>query len=157
MIFFISTALPIFAEEDLTKDKDIKTVEISTKNLEGKAKIGLSIGYPFGVTFGYRFSNYFELNTLVGTNYSSFTLGASGLFTVANFKVSEGFLPLSLGPAVNLHMGKSFGVDILGMLRLEYSFLDIPLNLYIEGGAGVAIDSGVKFKGAGALGVRYIF
>ena len=34
---------------------------------------------------------------------------------------------------------------------------DIPLNLFLEGGAGLRLTPDIKFTGSGALGIRYIF
>ncbi len=137
----------------------------------GSFKAGVALGYPTGVTAGWRISDKFELNALLGTNYLGFTVGVTPLFTVFEFDIEGQPLPLSVGPQVNFSIGAlGYGViiDILAAVRLEYTLKDIPLNLFIEGGLGVSIqtyesfygytpDSYVGFGGSGVIGARYVF
>ena len=62
-----------FAEElseemsQLKREKEPRTVRLDTNWLEYRAKLGLAIGYPWGITFGYHFSKTFEANVTAGT------------------------------------------------------------------------------------------
>ncbi len=148
------------------------TVHSNEIENQGIIKAGVSVGYPLGLTAGWSPSDIFELNLLVGTNYTGFTVGLSPLFTLVDINIADQPLPLSFGPALNLNI-MPYGLvdlDILAVLRLEYTLPKIPLNFFIEGGAGVNVNfyssafyglatgiNPVRFAGAGAIGVRYVF
>jgi len=164
----ISSASVYAAEKSLTEDRNIKTVTLDPKELEGKLKAGVVLGYPWGITTGYRFSNFFELNGTIGNDYYDFTTGVSGLFTILDLKISHEIFPLSIGPAIYTHFGhddndKHDGhdeytkVDLLGVARFEYSFKQIPLNLFIEAGFGIQLVKFADTAGSFAVGIRYIF
>jgi hypothetical protein len=142
----------------LGKDEEAKTVKVDTKWLENRAKLGLAIGKPWGLTFGYHFSNSFEGNLLLGSNFNidGVTVGGSGLFTLVNLDIADQIFPLSAGPAVYLNFFDPFTIDALGVARLEYTF-NIPLNLYIEGGIGINILDDLEFGWTAAVGARYVF
>lgn len=144
-------------ETGLGEDREIKTIRLDNKRGDDRLKAGLSLGYPFGLTAGYRFSNFFELNALAGSNYHDLTLGGSGLFTIANIDVSGEKFPLSIGPAFYSHFGKNYRFDALATARLEYSFEEIPLNLFVEAGAGIRLVEFAGPAGSFAIGVRFIF
>lgn len=169
-VFFILILIPTISftvEKSLTEDHDIKTISIDTKEIDGKLKAGVVLGYPLGITAGYRFSNFFELNGIIGSNYDDFTVGFNGLFTVLNFKISHEKFPLSIGPAINSYFDHHDGnnknkdeytkIDLLGVARFEYDFKEIPLNLFIEGGLGIQLVKFADFAGSFGIGVRYIF
>jgi hypothetical protein len=151
-------AMPL-AAQSVSKDKDIKTLQAPP---DGRAKIGLLLGMPSGVTFGYRFSNWFELNLTAGYNFlftSSALISTNALFTLVNIPVGDGqVMPLSLGPQVNFILGNEFFLETVADLRLEYTFPDIPLNLFGEFGFGVRFfDSNKWIAWNGGVGVRYVF
>ena len=159
-------ALPAFAFAEelgddlelLKSDKEAKTVKVDTKWLENRAKLGVAIGKPWGLTFGYHFAKSFEGNFLVGSNFNvdGVTVGGSGLFTLINFDIANQVFPFSLGPAAYFNFFDTFNIDALGVARFEYTF-KIPLNLYIEGGAGINILDEIEFAWTAAVGVRYVF
>ncbi len=160
-LLLVLTVFPLLAKSNLTEDRDIKTLEIPE---DGRAKLGLLLGYPSGITFGYRLSNWFELNTTVGYNMrfsDSAIISANGLFTLVNIPVgTAGVMPLSLGPQVNFILGnKLFYLETVADLRLEYTFPDIPLNLLVETGFGLRFFEGTENLLAwnGGIGVRYVF
>jgi hypothetical protein len=135
-------------------------VDLTELKSGGRFKLGLALGYPTGVTLGIRINNWMEPNFIVGSKFFGFTFGANFLFTVVNFSIGEhGFLPLSVGPAVLMHAGGLLGfqLDLYGVVRLEYSFQSVPINLFIEGGPGVSFVPIVWFQWTAAIGVRYIF
>jgi hypothetical protein len=144
--------------ELLKKDKEAKTVKVDTKWLENRAKLGLAIGKPWGLTFGYRFMKSFEGNLLVGSNFNmdGVIVGGSGLFTLVNFDIAGEIFPFSVGPAAHFNFFDPFTIDALGVARLEYTF-DIPLNLYLEGGAGISMLDDIEFAWTAAVAARYVF
>ncbi|MFP4563427.1 MAG: hypothetical protein ACLFRY_08955 [Spirochaetia bacterium] len=155
LVVLSAAAVPVFS-----RDREIKTVDLTDLKSGGRFKLGLALGYPTGVTLGIRINNWMEPNFIVGTKFRAFTFGGNFLFTIVNFSIGEhGFLPLSIGPAVLMHAGGpfAFGLDLYGVVRLEYSFQEVPINLFIEGGPGVSLTPIVWFEWTGALGVRYIF
>ncbi len=157
----------LFALTDLyAADDDVKTIDLDTTRLKNKVKAGVSLGYPTGLTAGYRFSDLFELNGTLGTDYDSFVFGANGLFTIAKLKIEGELFPLSIGPGFNFDVDDKdhdkdddtqVHLDILCVLRFEYDFKDIPLNLFIEGGSGLRTWEHYGFAGSFAIGARYIF
>lgn len=157
VILMICLIFPVFAEEKKVEDKEIKEISLDAKNLEDRAKIGVALGYPSGVVFGYRLANFLEANALLGTFYDGFTIGGNLMFTIADIKIKDQSFPLSLGPHLNFHMGDSFDMSLMGFIRWEYTFEDIPLNLYLEGGPGVFLLQGIDWTWSTSLGIRYVF
>ena len=155
VLMLVSGAL---TAQSVKEDKEIKTLQAPP---DGRAKLGLLLGYPSGVTFGYRFSNWFEGNITAGYNFiftKSALISANGLFTLVNIPIGDaGVMPLSLGPQVNFIFGNTFYIDIVADLRLEYTFANIPLNLFGEFGFGFRFFHNDWIAWNGGLGVRYVF
>jgi len=157
-------AFPVIALADQTGDqlelmkKEPKTVKIDGTWLDARAKLGLALGEPWGVVFGYHFTKTFEANILLGSRFKfdTFTVGGSGLFTLINFQIGKQIFPFSVGPAAYFDFGDGVSVDALGVVRIEYLF-DIPLNLYLEGGAGYTLFNRTGFAWTAAVGARYVF
>ncbi len=170
LIFFIMLSASIICTDILyAEDDGIKTIKIDTKKVEGKLKAGVALGYPWGITAGYRLSDIFELNGTVGSDYNDFTMGVNGLFSIVNLDISNEKFPISVGPALYSHFGHHDGndkngrddeytrIDLLGVVRIEYSFDEVPLNLFVEAGVGLEVVKFAEIAGSFAIGVRYIF
>jgi hypothetical protein len=173
IVFTLLILIPVAssaADRSITEDREIKTVTLDKNQSDGKLKVGLVLGYPWGITAGYSFSNYFELNGTLGSDYNDFIAGVNGLFTVVNLKISHEIFPVSVGPAVYSHNNhhddgndrhgrddEYTSVDLLGVARIEYSFEEIPLNLFIEAGLGVQVIEYAETAGSFSIGIRYIF
>ncbi len=163
LILLLFTAELIFSDEITfpeSRGKSEKKVNLDEidKKLEGKAKLGLSLGYPTGITFGYQMTDLAELNATVGLfDFDSISAGGSLLFSLFDLVAGDAVMPVSAGPAFYFHSGNRTKVDVLGILRMEYSFEESPLNIFIEGGAGIRTVPDTGFTGSGALGIRYIF
>jgi hypothetical protein len=170
LILFIVLSVSGICTEILSAEEgEIKTIKIDTKKVEGKLKAGVALGYPWGITAGYRFSNIFELNGTLGSDYNDFTMGVNGLFTVVKLDISNEKFPVSVGPALYSHFGHHDGndkngrddeytrIDLLGVARIEYSFDEVPLNLFVEAGLGLEVVKFADMAGSFAIGVRYIF
>lgn len=149
----------VLSAQSVGEDKEIKTLQGPP---DGRAKIGLLLGYPSGITFGYQLSNWFELNLTGGYNFlfsKSGIISVNSLFTIVNIPLGNaGVMPLSLGPQVNFIMGNKFYIDLVVDIRLGYTFSNIPLNLFAESGFGFRFfNSGDWWAWNGGLGVRYVF
>jgi hypothetical protein len=157
IILMICLVLPVFGQNKKVEDKEIKEINLNTESLEGRAKAGVALGYPSGLVFGYRLANYLEINALVGSFYDGFTLGGNMLFTLVDVMIKDQPFPLSAGPQLYVNLGDDFNMSALGIVRWEYDFKEVPLNLYIEGGPGLSFMDGIDFVWSSALGVRYVF
>jgi hypothetical protein len=167
--FIMLSVFNITVERLYAEDGEIKTIKLDTKKVEGKLKAGVALGYPWGLTAGYRFTNIFELNGTIGSDYNDFTVGVNGLFTVVNLDISNEKFPVSVGPALYSHFDHHDGndengrddeytrIDLLGVARVEYNFDEIPLNLFVEAGIGLEVVKFADIAGSFAIGVRYIF
>lgn len=159
VLALLALALTGAWSQNVTEDKDVGTLSVPD---DGRFKLGLLIGVPSGITMGYRFSNWFEANLTAGYNFlfvDSGIISANSLFTLTNIPIGDaGVMPLSLGPQVNFIVGNKFYIEVVGDLRLEYTFRDIPLNLFGEFGFGFRFfDEGDWIAVNGGLGVRYVF
>lgn len=147
----------VFLKSSGKSDKKVSLDKID-KNLEGKAKLGLSLGYLTGLTFGYQMTEELEINTVLGfSDFDTFSLSINTLIAFFDIEGGETVFPVTAGPALYIHAGNNVKIDILGIIRIEHDFNDIPLNLFLEGGAGLRLTPDIKFTGSGALGIRYIF
>ncbi len=167
------TATLLLISATIFAEKRVESTKPDGSDAVGSIKAGVVLGYPSGLTIGFRTSDVFEINAHVSSHYSDLSLGANVLFTLVDINISEEIFPLSIGPAVNINIPflanvyyngayvSNLNFDFLGMVRWEYSFKNIPLNLFIEGGLGlnVAFRSSVplSFTGSSAFGIRYIF
>ncbi len=162
-MIMIRTVSLLYSEETellKTEGKSDKNVSLDSidKKLEGKAKLGLSLGTVTGITFGFQATRIMELNAVVDIfDLGDFAGGMSVLFALLDLEAGDAVFPVTAGPAVVFKAGNNEKTDILGIIRIEYDFTDIPLNLYLEGGIGLKIIPDIKTAGEGALGVRYIF
>ena len=60
-VIILSASMSLYAA-------DVKTIDIDTSGLRGKMKAGVSLGYPTGLTAGYRFADPFEMNCMLVTD-----------------------------------------------------------------------------------------
>jgi hypothetical protein len=166
-LFLISVS--VFANDAIVEDL-YSSGSRGSSGSAGSFKAGVALGYPTGVTAGWRITDKFELNGLLGTKYTGFTIGVTPLFTLTDLNIADQPMPLSLGPQINLNTYYGYvDLDILAALRLEYTLPNTPVNFYVEGGLGININfyssaywgfsdySSVRIAGSGALGVRYVF
>jgi hypothetical protein len=161
LIFVGMMSMPVFADE-------------------GSLKAGAMAGDPSALTLGYRFSDTFEVNGLLGIgfgyySYAAVIIGANALFTVYTIDIEGQQFPLSIGPQVITAFGLDDYYDVFGFegllnVRLEYTFDEMPLNLFVEAGLGLGYTSwtwtffssdysGSEFGLAwsGSIGARYVF
>ena len=159
VLLLLSLALTGAFSQSVSEDREVKTLSVPQ---DGRFKLGLLMGVPSGITAGYRFSNWFEANLTGGYNFlfiNSGIISGNALFTLANIPLGDaGVLPLSVGPQVNFIVGNTFYIELVGDVRLEYTFQNIPLNLFGEFGFGFRFfDDGNWIAWNGGVGVRYVF
>jgi hypothetical protein len=155
LLFCITLSAGIFAESD---QSEIRTIQIRTEDLQGKAKLGLAFGYPSGISLGYRVSAVTEFNAFIGSYFNTgLALGSSIMFTYADLLIDELYFPLSMGPGAFLRLDTEIALAVMYMFRAEYDFTDIPFNLYIEAGPGISLLPALDFDWTASLGVRYVF
>ncbi len=159
IVIVFAAAVGIVSAQSLREDREIKT--LNEEALEGRVKAGVLLGMPSGATIGYRFSNWFETNLTVGYSFihkNSAVVRANSLFTVLEIPMGDaGMMPFSLGPQVSFFFGDKFVVQLVGDLRLEYTFEEIPLNLFVEGGFGFQFNDDDWIAWNSGIGVRYVF
>ena len=103
-----------------TKIKRSRNSASTQKIWKAGQKAGLAIGYPFGLTFGYRLANYLEANAFAGTHFhSDFAMGANLLFTIVNINMGDEVFPLSMGPALYCDFDDEFNMAAGATVRWE--------------------------------------
>lgn len=159
-------AVRLFAEEvQPARSGEIPEVQLRIPAKENRIHLGLSLGYPLGLTLGYKASERFEFDLFAGSHFNDFTAGVTALFTVLNINIEKERFPLSLGLSVYASFLETFNLEVLPIARLEYTFREVPMNLYVEAGPGLQMrfktagsaDGLLHFTGTGALGLRFVF
>ncbi len=151
----------------------------TTAFAKGRHKIGGTIGYNIGFSYGYEFTEFVELDLMLGVNPNGLYFAAAPLFTVYDPIVDGQHCPLSIGPAIGygLHFNSGYNYswdstvghyfEIAAPLRWEVFFKDAPkFNFFMEFGPGLAIDfhgtgkltttAHIKFAPRGGIGLRAI-
>ena len=146
-----------YLDSDGKSSKDI-SLESIDKKLEGKTKLGVALGTVSGITLGYQVTEIIELNAVIDIfSFENFKGSVNALFTLFDLDTGSAEFPVSAGPAFIFKTGNNEKAAVLGIIRIEYDFSDIPLNLFLEGGAGFDLTQDIEITGAGAFGIRYIF
>lgn len=137
------------------------TVAAFSLNAErGDLKVGVAVGYPYvGVTASLTTGNS-EWNGILGSDYNSFVLGVNSQFTIVEVPIGNLVFPISFGPQLLVIYRDWFALDGQITVRVEYTFDNIPLNLFVEGGGGVRFsfsNDPLRFSGSGMVGARWVF
>lgn len=135
-----------------------------------KTGIGLRAGYPAGLTVKHFISSKTALEGILATQWRGFVI--TGLFEAHKqladvnnlnwyygFGAHVGFWNGTSNRSYWMEPGTSYTVvGIDGILGLEYSFEDIPINLSIDWKPAFNLTGYTGFWGdGGALSIRYIF
>lgn len=128
-------------------------------------KLGFVAGYPSGLSLAYRFNKDFEMNGLIGTNFSDLAIGLDGMFRITDIVIAKEVFPLSIGPGVYAGTSWYWGGFYLGAffkVHAEYTFKNAPFNLFLETGPGLSTRSYSNafmpsFDWTGAFGARFVF
>jgi hypothetical protein len=132
-----------------------------------KTALGLRAGIPYGLTVKHFFDKTNALEGIVaGTRYGGFVI--SGLYESVHWTGEYPGLNWFVGGGAHIgfwdedpdyadsEAGGVFGID--GIIGLEYTFDEIPLNLSLDILPSFNIFGNTGWNGInGALSVRYVF
>lgn len=133
-----------------------------------KTSLGLRAGYPYGLTIKHFISKTDALEGLLASSYGGLTI--TGLYENEHWTgqypglnwffgggAHVGFWDQGSNPNVDdTYVGAVLGID--GIVGLEYTFDDFPLNLSLDLLPSVNLIGSTGWGGIfGALSVRYVF
>jgi len=142
----------------------IALISFSTFAQEYKTSLGLRAGWPYGLTVKHFISRTSALEGILASSWHGFVV--TGLYENENWTGSYPGLNWFWGvgahvgfwddnPHVNT-TGSVIGLD--GILGLEYTFDEIPLNLSLDILPSFNIFGATGWGGiGGALSIRYVF
>ena len=132
-----------------------------------KSAIGLRLGDPSGITFKTFINSTNALELIAGTGYWGHNFAVTGFYQWQNPTNWAPNLDWFVGPGAHVGFWNDYWKDeyntgILigfdGIIGLEYTFDDIPLNLGFGVGPTLQVTSGPGFfYWNGGFSVRYIF
>ncbi len=132
-----------------------------------KSAIGLRGGEPFGVTFKTFINSTNALELIVGSAYWWDTFAVTGFYQWQKPTDWTPNLDWYIGPGAHIGFRNSdpndiddrgallIGVD--GIIGLEYTLDDIPLNFTLGAGPSIHLTSKYWYHWNGGFAVRYIF
>lgn len=133
-----------------------------------KTSLGLRAGYPYGLTIKHFMGKYNAVEGILASNWGGFV--ATALFENENWTghypgfnwywglgAHVGFWDAGANRWVNsTYSGSVIGVD--GVLGLEYTFDEIPLNLALDILPSLNLIGTTGWDGIwGGLSIRYVF
>ncbi|MFN8239372.1 MAG: hypothetical protein U0X39_01305 [Bacteroidales bacterium] len=141
---------------------------VSVKGQDYKTSLGLRAGYPYGLTLKHFLSKSNAVEGILASNYGGFVITGllenehwtghyPGLNWYWGLGAHVGFWDAGANPHLNnTYTGSVIGID--GILGLEYTFDELPLNLSLDILPSVNIFGYSGFGGInGALSIRYVF
>jgi hypothetical protein len=141
---------------------------VSVKAQDYKTSLGLRAGVPYGVTVKHFLDKYNALEGIMAGRYGGFVITGlweserwTGKYPGLNWYwgagAHVGFWDAGNNPNIEpTYNGAVFGVD--GVLGLEYTFDEIPLNLSLDVLPTVNLFGSSGWGGInGALSIRYVF
>lgn len=129
-----------------------------------KSAIGLRGGDPSGITFKTFLNSTNAIELIAGTGYWGHSLTVTGFYQWQNPTDWAPNLDWFIGPGAHvgfwgtdyIHTGLLIGVD--GIIGLEYTLDDIPLNFSLGAGPSFQFTSGPYwYHWNGGFSIRYIF
>jgi len=117
--------------------------------------VGLTLGYPTGVTMRYGMDDFRVLGNLTWNFGSGFYLDAGALYDVTEVELGEIPLIINGGALLGLGINNSdFAMSVNGVIGASYYMNEYPVEIFLNLAPGVAIlpSMGMSFKGGfGAL------
>jgi hypothetical protein len=133
-----------------------------------KTSLGLRAGYPYGLTIKHFLNENNAVEGILASNYGGFVATVllqnehwTGFYPALNWYwglgAHIGFWDAGANRYVNsTYSGSVIGID--GVLGLEYTFDEIPLNLSVDIVPGINLIGSRGWGGpSGALSIRYVF
>jgi hypothetical protein len=146
----------------------VVTIGLSARAQDYKTSLGLRAGVPYGVTIKHFLNKYNALEGILAGRYQGFVITGlwesehwTGHYPGLNWYYGGGahvgFWDAGNNPNINSsYTGAVIGVD--GVLGLEYTFDEIPLNLSLDILPTVNLIGDTGWGGInGALSIRYVF
>ncbi len=143
-------------------------IGFSARAQDYKTSLGLRAGVPYGVTVKHFFDKYNALEGIMAARYQGFIITGlwesehwTGHYPGLNWYYGGGahvgFWSNGTNPNINANYnGAVIGID--GVLGLEYTFDEIPLNLSLDLLPTVNLIGDTGWGGInGALSIRYVF
>ena len=125
--------------------------------------IGIKSGYPGFVTLNAK--HFIGTNTALDASLGRFTNeGGRGIFVMLNYEINSalesGFSWYYGGGALightnNLEDRAFLHTGINGVLGIEYTFEDVPINCSLDTGPFIFFTPNVRFAWGGGLAIRY--
>jgi len=144
-------------------------ISLSVSAQDYKTSLGLRAGYPYGLTIKHFMGKSNAVEGILASSYNGFV--ATALFENEHWTGSYPGLKWFWGVGAHVGFwnsgnnprlpatydgGSIIGLD--GILGLEYTFDEIPLNLSLDVLPSVNLIGDVGFGGIfGALSIRYVF
>jgi len=132
-----------------------------------KTSLGLRAGYPYGLTVKHFLNSHNAVEGMLASNYGGFVATIllenehwTGIYPGFNWYwglgAHIGFWDSGANRYIGSYTGAVLGID--GILGLEYTFDEIPLNLSVDIIPGINILGSRGWGGPnGALSIRYVF
>jgi hypothetical protein len=146
----------------------VVTIGFSARAQDYQTSLGLRAGVPYGVTIKHFLDKYNALEGILAARYQGFIITGlwesehwTGHYPGLNWYYGGGahvgFWSNGTNPNINSnYSGAVIGID--GVLGLEYTFDDIPLNLSLDLLPTVNLIGYTGWGGInGALSIRYVF
>jgi hypothetical protein len=144
------------------------TIGVSAQAQDYKTSLGLRAGVPYGVTIKHFLDKTNALEGILAGRYGGFVITGlwesehwTGKYPGLNWYYGAGANVGFWGAGENPHLsetdsGATIGAN--GVLGLEYTFDDFPLNLSLDVMPTLNLfSSSVFFEISGALSIRYVF
>jgi len=142
---------------------------LSANAQDYKTSLGLRIGYPYGVTVKHFLDKKNSLEGILAWRYQGITLTGfyenenwtgkyPGLNWFWGFGAHVGFWDAGANPYIDdtNYTGAVIGID--GIIGLEYTFDDIPLNLSADLLPSIDLIGSTGWGGIyGGISIRYVF
>jgi hypothetical protein len=146
----------------------ISLLSVASFGQDYRTSLGLRAGLPYGLTVKHFLSKYNALEGILASRWQGFIITGlyenehqtgqyPGLNWYWGLGAHIGFWGVDENPNLNTgYSGSVIGVD--GVLGLEYTFDEIPLNLAIDILPSVNLIGTTGLAGInGAISVRYVF
>jgi hypothetical protein len=143
-------------------------ISLSANGQDYKTSLGLRIGYPYGATVKHFLNKTNALEGILASSYQGLTVTGlyenehwTGKYPGLNWYWGLGAHVGFWDPGANPHLDTSYegaviGVD--GVLGLEYTFDDFPLNLSLDLLPTFNLIGDTSWGGIyGAFSARYVF
>ncbi len=120
--------------------------------------VGLTLGYPTGLTMRYDMDDFRVLGNLTWDFGSGFYIDGGALFDITTVDLGDIPLEINGGALVGLGMSSSkFAASVNGVIGASYYLEEYPVEVFLNLAPGLAILPGLGFSFKGGLGALWYF